>query len=157
MKKETGIRKMTKPVAAALCAAALFVSAAPAYAEELVAEDTQTVGAREATRYDLQNNGDSWDNAHYYLADGTLAKDCFFSDGVYTYYLQSDGSPMTNRLTYHPDGEHIIYFDENGHEVPTGTVRFSLLSTPLASWNTRVSGTVLSLASGAFRSSSMTW
>ena len=117
MKKETGIRKMTKPVAAALCAAALFVSAAPAYAEELVAEDTQTVGAREATRYDLQNNGDSWDNAHYYLADGTLAKDCFFSDGVYTYYLQSDGSPMTNRLTYHPDGEHIIYFDENGHEV----------------------------------------
>jgi len=24
---------------------------------------------------------------------------------------------MTNRLTYHPDGVHIIYFDKNGHEV----------------------------------------
>ena len=24
---------------------------------------------------------------------------------------------MKNRLTYHPDGEHIIYFDSEGHEV----------------------------------------
>ena len=41
----------------------------------------------------------------------------FFCDGTYTYYLQADGTPMKNRLTYHPDGEHVIYFDENGHEV----------------------------------------
>ena len=48
---------------------------------------------------------------------GNMVKNRFVFDGVYTYYLQADGSPMKNRLTYHPDGEHIIYFDENGHEV----------------------------------------
>ena len=31
--------------------------------------------------------------------------------------MQADGTPMTDRLTYHPDGEHIIYLDSNGHEV----------------------------------------
>lgn len=41
----------------------------------------------------------------------------FVSDGTYTYYYQADGTPMTNRLTYHPDGVHVIYFDEYGHEV----------------------------------------
>lgn len=41
----------------------------------------------------------------------------FVSDGTYTYYYQEDGTPMTNRLTYHPDGVHVIYFDEYGHEV----------------------------------------
>ena len=30
------------------------------------------------------------------------------------YYFKSDGTPMKNRLTYHPDGEHIIYLDANG-------------------------------------------
>ncbi|NLK76169.1 MAG: hypothetical protein GX284_00275, partial [Clostridiales bacterium] len=35
----------------------------------------------------------------------------------YTYYFQADGTAMTDRLTYHPDGEHIIYFDKKGHEV----------------------------------------
>ena len=61
--------------------------------------------------------GDIWDGEHYYLADGTLVKDAFFCDGIYTYYLQLDGTPMTDRLTYHPDGEHVIYFDEKGHEI----------------------------------------
>lgn len=61
--------------------------------------------------------GDFWDGEHYYLADGTLVRDAFFCDGIYTYYLQYDGTPMTDRLTYHPDGEHIIYFDKYGHEV----------------------------------------
>lgn len=41
----------------------------------------------------------------------------FFSDGTYTYYIQADGTYMKDRLTYHPDGEHIIYFDSEGHEV----------------------------------------
>ncbi len=41
----------------------------------------------------------------------------FKCDGTYTYYFQADGTAMRNRLTYHPDGEHVIYFDENGHEV----------------------------------------
>lgn len=62
-------------------------------------------------------NGDVWDGTHYYLSDGTLATECFFCDGVNTYYLQNDGTPMIDRLTYHPDGQHIIYFDYWGHEV----------------------------------------
>ena len=37
----------------------------------------------------------------------------------------------------------------------TGTLRLSLLSAPLASWNTRVRGTELSFCRGAFRSSSI--
>lgn len=41
----------------------------------------------------------------------------FRCDGTYTYYFQADGTAMRNRLTYHPDGIHIIYFDEYGHEV----------------------------------------
>ena len=43
--------------------------------------------------------------------------DCFCTDGTYTYYLMTNGEPMKNRLTYHPYGVHVIYFDENGHEV----------------------------------------
>ena len=30
------------------------------------------------------------------------------------YYFKSDGTPMKDRLTHHPDGEHIIYLDANG-------------------------------------------
>lgn len=41
----------------------------------------------------------------------------FKCDGTYTYYFQANGTAMKNRLTYHPDGEHVIYFDGNGHEV----------------------------------------
>lgn len=41
----------------------------------------------------------------------------FKCDGTYTYYFQNDGTAMQDRLTYHPDGEHVIYFDSNGHEV----------------------------------------
>lgn len=41
----------------------------------------------------------------------------FKCDGTYTYYFQADGTAMKDRLTYHPDGVHVIYFDENGHEV----------------------------------------
>ncbi len=41
----------------------------------------------------------------------------FKCDGTYTYYFQADGTAMRDRLTYHPDGVHVIYFDEEGHEV----------------------------------------
>lgn len=44
-----------------------------------------------------------------------------------------------------------------GAVVATGTLSSTLVSTPLASLNTSVSGTVLSLTSAAFRSISMTW
>ena len=41
----------------------------------------------------------------------------FKCDGTYTYYFQLDGTVMKDRLSYHPDGEHVIYFDSEGHEV----------------------------------------
>lgn len=41
----------------------------------------------------------------------------FKCDGIYTYYFQADGTCMRDRLTYHPDGVHVIYFDKYGHEV----------------------------------------
>ena len=41
------------------------------------------------------------------------------------YYFKSDGTPMKDRLTYHPDGEHIIYFDANGAMEQQGLFRFA--------------------------------
>ena len=41
----------------------------------------------------------------------------FKCDGEFTYFFQADGTAMKDRLTYHPDGEHVIYFDAEGHEV----------------------------------------
>ncbi len=52
-----------------------------------------------------------------YDSNGNPVINEFKCDGTYTYYFQADGTAMRNRLTYHPDGEHVIYFDENGHEV----------------------------------------
>ena len=49
--------------------------------------------------------------------NGTSVINEFKCDGTYTYYFQQDGTAMKNRLTYHPDGVHVIYFDEYGHEV----------------------------------------
>ncbi len=76
-------------------------------------------GGRTVDYYSLSADGGNWDGSNYTKADGTLATDVFFFDGTYTYYLQTDGSPMKDKLTYHPDGEHIVYFDQNGHEVFT--------------------------------------
>ncbi len=56
-------------------------------------------------------------NLHYFREDGSMIYNEWYFDGNWTYYLQYDGTPMKDRLTYHPDGEHIIYLDENGHEV----------------------------------------
>ena len=52
-----------------------------------------------------------------YDENGKPIKNQFVCDGTYTYYIQNDGTPMKNRLTYHPNGKDIIYFDEKGHEV----------------------------------------
>ena len=54
-----------------------------------------------------------------YDKDKNLLINQFVFDGSYTYYMQADGTPMKDRLTYHPDGEHIIYLDTEGHEVFT--------------------------------------
>ena len=56
---------------------------------------------------------------HAYRADGSKIINQFVFDGRYTYYFQADGTAMRDRLTYHPDGEHIIYLDTKGHEVFT--------------------------------------
>ncbi|MBQ9199891.1 MAG: Ig-like domain-containing protein [Lachnospiraceae bacterium] len=59
------------------------------------------------------------ENGNTYCVDssGNQIINDFKCDGTYTYYFQADGSAMQDRLTYHPDGEHVIYFDEYGHEV----------------------------------------
>ena len=54
---------------------------------------------------------------HVYDENGKMVKNQFMCDGTYTYYLQNDGTPMKDRLTYHPNGKEIIYFDSKGHEV----------------------------------------
>lgn len=69
-------------------------------------------------------NGDTFyqgsdGNLRCYDNSNQLVTNEFKCDGTYTYYMQADGTPMKDRLTYHPDGEHIIYLDENGHEVFT--------------------------------------
>lgn len=66
-------------------------------------------------------------NMYYFKSDGTMAVSeriedtesdkIWYFDGKWTYYLQYDGTPMKDRLTYHPDGEHIIYLDKDGREV----------------------------------------
>ena len=68
-------------------------------------------------RYEMSEG--TWDpnSQTLTLHNGKLATNGFFCDGTYTYYLQCDGTPMKNGLSYHPDGVHVIYFDEYGHEV----------------------------------------
>ena len=50
-------------------------------------------------------------------SNGKTVINDFKCDGEFTYFFQADGTAMKDRLTYHPDGEHVIYFDSEGHEV----------------------------------------
>jgi hypothetical protein len=86
-----------------------------AVAEDVAAEEV-TVADGGNEYYNININGGNWDGTHYTVG-GNVIINAFFCDGTYTYYLQADGTPMKDRLTYHPDGYHIIYFDANGHEV----------------------------------------
>ena len=58
---------------------------------------------------------------YYHDENGNLLKNTFLqgtdSPDGYTYYIQNDGSVMQDRLTYHPNGKDVIYFDKDGHEV----------------------------------------
>lgn len=56
-------------------------------------------------------------NVYCYDEDGAPVFNQFACDGTYTYFFQADRTAMRSRLTYHPDGVHVIYFDEDGHEV----------------------------------------
>lgn len=64
-----------------------------------------------------QETDESVKNMRVYNEDGTLKRNDYYCDGTYTYYLQNDGSPMVNRLTYDPEGTGLIYFDAKGHMV----------------------------------------
>ena len=57
------------------------------------------------------------DDTRCYDSSGKPVINEFKCDGTYTYYFQADGTAMKDRLTYHPDGVHVIYFDSEGHEV----------------------------------------
>ena len=68
-----------------------------------------------------------------YDSENVPVKNQFKCDGTYTYFFQADGSAMKDRLTYHPDGVHIIYFDKYGHEVFSdfANVKRSISGTPV--------------------------
>lgn len=120
------MRKLKLAVCATLIPLAVVamtvVSTEMVHAEETIQSvatgtDAVTVaGGRTARHYDRATDGGIWDGKQYVL-DGQVITDAFFCDGTYTYYLQLDGTPMKDRLTYHPDGKHVIYFDADGHEV----------------------------------------
>ena len=76
----------------------------------LAAFSVNKTSAKAYTTGTLSNDGHLYSNGHMVIND-------FVFDGTYTYYAQADGTPMKDRLTYHPDGVHIIYFDSKGHEV----------------------------------------
>lgn len=76
----------------------------------LAAFSVNKTSAKAYTTGTLSSDGHLYSNGRMVIND-------FVFDGTYTYYAQADGTPMKDRLTYHPDGVHIIYFDSKGHEV----------------------------------------
>lgn len=60
---------------------------------------------------------DVYGNVRCFATDNKPVINTFKCDGTYTYFFQADGTAMKDRLTYHPDGVHVIYFDKDGHEV----------------------------------------
>lgn len=103
---------MNKKVLSAL----KFGVAAAAMAVGLGAGSITSEAAFDAPYYNININGGAFDGNHYVLDNGTVVTNSFFCDGTYTYFLQADGTPMKDRLTYHPDGVQVIYFDAQGHE-----------------------------------------
>ena len=56
------------------------------------ADDTENLtgaGGRTVDYYSLQSDGGNWTGTRYYKPDGEMAKDVFFFDGSYTYYLRA--------------------------------------------------------------------
>ena len=76
-------------------------------------DEGELVADNDGLHFYIQDNGD----VTCYTANDKEVYRGFACDGTDTYFFQWDGTAMRDRLTYHPDGEHVIYFDENGHEV----------------------------------------
>lgn len=79
--------------------------------------DNTQVGEAFATFEGNTFKKDAAGNVRCYDSQGKMVVNDFKCDGTYTYFFQADGTCMKDRLTYHPDGVHVIYFDQNGHEV----------------------------------------
>ena len=109
--KKSFLKKITKKLTSICIAAAMALGV-------ISISDTKldVKAAFDAPYYNLDINGGYWGGTYYEL-NHQIIKDAFFCDGYFTYYMQMDGTAMRDRLTYHPDGEHVIYFDEKGHEV----------------------------------------
>ncbi|MBQ9199833.1 MAG: WG repeat-containing protein [Lachnospiraceae bacterium] len=77
----------------------------------------ETIGQKYTTYEGCDFYRDEAGNTRCYDSKGKPVINEFKCDGTYTYYFQLDGTAMKDRLSYHPDGEHVIYFDSEGHEV----------------------------------------
>ncbi len=103
---------VTYPSKGAMGKATVIITGKGAY----IGTFKKTITINKLGYYNVTTDGGEWKNEIYKLG-GVKMTDIFFCDGTYTYYLQADGTPMKNRLTYHPDGVHLIYFDSKGHEL----------------------------------------
>ena len=65
--------------------------------------------------YTKKSYEDEKGNIRFFREDGSMIFNDYYCDGVYTYYMQYDGTAMKNRLTYDPEGTGLIYFDDKGH------------------------------------------
>lgn len=75
----------------------------------LAAFSVNKTSAKAYTTGTLSNDGHLYSNGHMVIND-------FVFDGTYTYYAQADGTPMKDRLTYHPDGVYYYSMDmTDGH------------------------------------------
>ena len=98
----------------------------PVWHETLLALGNDKVEERDVDKEEGEKFSD-YDSCEFYKEDngdvrcydsnGKAVINDFKCDGTYTYYFQLDGTAMKDRLTYHPDGQHVIYFDSEGHEV----------------------------------------
>lgn len=101
----------------------LLLAAAPAAIAVLLIPGRPAQAAAAGETFTNPNNNKSYQwqtNASGQLVlykEGVLDADEFVSDGQYTYYCQADGTVMKDQLTYHPNGQYVIYFDGEGHEV----------------------------------------
>ena len=70
---------------------------------------------KEGNQYTGECYKDREGKMHFFRHDGTMIYNDYYFDGSWTYYLQYDGTPMKDRLTYDPEGTGVIYFDSEGH------------------------------------------